>query len=136
MQKILTWRWQEPPVEEEEDKTEREERRKKEEEEYESSTEAEKKKLDAWRAKQKDLEEGHENNGLPKMREFFIKWHEMSYWHCSWVLETGLDVYHPALLRNYQRKYDMDEIPQLDEDLEYSRYNMLYCLHVCTIIFK
>merc|ERR1712142_410363 len=121
VQKILTWRWQEPPVEDEEEKKEREERRKKEDEEYESMSEDEKKKLDAWRNKQKELDEGRENNGTPKMREFFIKWHEMSYWHCSWVLETGLDVYHPALLRNYQRKYDMDEIPQLDEDLEFSR---------------
>ena len=138
MQKILTWRWQEPPVEDEEEKKEREERRKKEDEEYESMSEDEKKKLDAWRNKQKELDEGRyetlrkcscscrkslgkkdvlvrefscssyilisistfrENNGTPKMREFFIKWHEMSYWHCSWVLETGLDVYHPALLR-------------------------------------
>merc|ERR1712087_176710 len=58
VRKILTWRWQEPPVENEEEKKEREERRKKEDEEYESMTEEEKKTLDVWRAKQKDLEEG------------------------------------------------------------------------------
>ena len=58
VQKILTWRWQETPVEDEEEKKEREERRKKEEEEYESMDDDEKKKLDAWRAKQKELEEG------------------------------------------------------------------------------
>ena len=22
-----------------------------------------------------------------KLREFFVKWHELSYWHCEWVSE-------------------------------------------------
>ena len=58
VQKILTWRWQEPPVEDEEEKKEREDRRKKEDEEYESMSDEEKKKMDSWRNKQKELEEG------------------------------------------------------------------------------
>ncbi|UYV68737.1 CHD5 [Cordylochernes scorpioides] len=48
-------------------------------------------------------------------REFFVKWHDMSYWYCSWVTEAQLDVYHPILYRNYQRKNDMDEPPVLDD---------------------
>uniref|UniRef100_T1JDG0 Uncharacterized protein n=1 Tax=Strigamia maritima TaxID=126957 RepID=T1JDG0_STRMM len=48
-------------------------------------------------------------------REFFIKWHEMSYWHCSWISELQLDVFHPAMYRMYCRKTDMDEPPPLDD---------------------
>lgn len=22
------------------------------------------------------------------LREFFVKWHDMSYWHCSWISEN------------------------------------------------
>ncbi|CAG2172705.1 unnamed protein product [Oppiella nova] len=48
-------------------------------------------------------------------REFFVKWHDMSYWHCSWISEVQLDVYHPSMYRNYCRKTDMDEPPPLDD---------------------
>lgn len=48
-------------------------------------------------------------------REFFVKWHDMSYWHCSWISEVQLDVYHPSMFRNYCRKNDMDEPPPLDD---------------------
>ncbi|XP_064459559.1 chromodomain-helicase-DNA-binding protein Mi-2 homolog isoform X3 [Ornithodoros turicata] len=48
-------------------------------------------------------------------REFFVKWHDMSYWHCSWISENQLDVYHPGLFRNYCRKNDMDDPPQPDD---------------------
>ncbi|KAG0414864.1 hypothetical protein HPB47_007982, partial [Ixodes persulcatus] len=49
------------------------------------------------------------------LREFFVKWHDMSYWHCSWISENQLDVYHPGLYRNYCRKNDMDDPPLPDD---------------------
>ena len=49
-------------------------------------------------------------------REFFIKWKDKSYWHCSWVKEIQLDVFHPQTYRMYLRKNDMDEPPRFDED--------------------
>merc|ERR1719471_2572016 len=52
------------------------------------------------------------------MREFFIKWREMSYWHCSWVQEIQLDVYHPQSYRMFLRKTDMDEPRRYDEEGE------------------
>ena len=48
-------------------------------------------------------------------REFFVKFHDMSYWHCTWISEVQLDVYHPSMYRNYCRKTDMDEPPPLDD---------------------
>merc|ERR1739842_174832 len=57
---------------------------------------------------------------IPKdaQREFFIKWKDMSYWHCSWCKEIQLDVFHPQTYRMYLRKNDMDEPPVFDEDGE------------------
>ena len=52
----------------------------------------------------------------PRLREFFVKWHEKSYWHCSWVSELQVDVFHPAMYRYYIRKVDMEEPPKLDVD--------------------
>ena len=51
-------------------------------------------------------------------REFFIKWKDQSYWHCSWVKEIQLDVFHPQTHRMYLRKNDMDEPPRFDDDGE------------------
>lgn len=34
-----------------------------------------------------------------KMREFFVKWADMSYWHCDWITELQLDVFHPLMYR-------------------------------------
>ena len=59
--KILTWRWVE---------TEEVEKEQKEEEPSASTSTAPVKK-----------------RGIKRFREFFVKWHEMSYWHCSWVSE-------------------------------------------------
>ncbi|KAL5015035.1 hypothetical protein ScPMuIL_009305 [Solemya velum] len=90
VRKILTWRWTEPPKPE--------------------------KKLD---------ELDHTHHDSPKKREhrptreFFIKWLDMSYWHCSWISELQLDVYHPAMYRNYIRKSDMDEPPPLEDGSSY-----------------
>ncbi|KAG5886139.1 hypothetical protein JTB14_011385 [Gonioctena quinquepunctata] len=53
-----------------------------------------------------------------KHREFFVKWHELSYWHCSWITEIQLDVYHPLMFRAYTRKWDMEEPPKLEEPMD------------------
>lgn len=47
-------------------------------------------------------------------REFFAKWSNMSYWHCSWVTELQLEIHCQVMFRNYQRKNDMDEPPPID----------------------
>ncbi|XP_075881199.1 chromodomain-helicase-DNA-binding protein 5 isoform X2 [Nelusetta ayraudi] len=47
-------------------------------------------------------------------REFFVKWAGLSYWHCSWVSELQLELYHTVMYRNYQRKNEMDEPPPFD----------------------
>ncbi|XP_054640028.1 chromodomain-helicase-DNA-binding protein 5 isoform X2 [Dunckerocampus dactyliophorus] len=47
-------------------------------------------------------------------REFFVKWAGLSHWHCSWVSELQLELYHTVMYRNYQRKNDMDEPPPYD----------------------
>ncbi|XP_078526362.1 chromodomain-helicase-DNA-binding protein 3 isoform X4 [Lissotriton helveticus] len=47
-------------------------------------------------------------------REFFVKWAGLSYWHCSWIKELQLEIFHTVMYRNYQRKTDMDEPPPLD----------------------
>merc|ERR1712029_934958 len=86
VEKILTWRW----MEQEEGEEEEEE------------------------------EDGKNKKGKKKVfkaeREFFIKWKDQSYWHCSWAKEIQLDVFHPQTHRMYLRKSDMDEPPRLDED--------------------
>ncbi|XP_056597233.1 chromodomain-helicase-DNA-binding protein 4a isoform X3 [Triplophysa dalaica] len=51
--------------------------------------------------------------GRPE-REFFVKWQNMSYWHCSWVTELQLEMHCQVMFRNYQRKNDMDEPPSID----------------------
>ncbi|KAM9326735.1 chromodomain-helicase-DNA-binding protein 4 [Gastrophryne carolinensis] len=47
-------------------------------------------------------------------REFFVKWHGMSYLHCSWVTELQLELHCQVMFRNYQRKTDMDDPPAGD----------------------
>uniref|UniRef100_A0A1A8BIU0 Chromodomain helicase DNA binding protein 8 n=1 Tax=Nothobranchius kadleci TaxID=1051664 RepID=A0A1A8BIU0_NOTKA len=47
-------------------------------------------------------------------REFFAKWCNLSYWHCSWVSELQLEMHCQVLFRIYQRKTDMDEPPPVD----------------------
>ncbi|XP_062848646.1 chromodomain-helicase-DNA-binding protein 4 [Trichomycterus rosablanca] len=49
-----------------------------------------------------------------KEREFFVKWCNMSYWHCSWVQELQLELNCQVMFRNFQRKTDMEEPPVLD----------------------
>ncbi|XP_066539732.1 chromodomain-helicase-DNA-binding protein 4 isoform X2 [Hoplias malabaricus] len=49
-----------------------------------------------------------------KEREFFVKWCNLSYWHCSWVQELQLELNCQVMFRNFQRKTDMEEPPILD----------------------
>ncbi|KAG5856269.1 hypothetical protein ANANG_G00006240 [Anguilla anguilla] len=56
--------------------------------------------------------------GRSPEREFFVKWSNMSYWHCSWVTELQLELHCQVMFRNYQRKNDMDEPPLLDFSAE------------------
>ncbi len=91
VEKILTWRWKE----EEED-----EKKKPAPEPVAGSSKNPPKQAIPLRAE----------------REFFIKWKDKSYWHCSWVKEMQLDVFHPQTYRMYLRKNDMDEPPRFDED--------------------
>ncbi|XP_031440481.1 chromodomain-helicase-DNA-binding protein 5 isoform X2 [Clupea harengus] len=51
--------------------------------------------------------------GRPE-REFFVKLTGQSYWHCTWITELQLEIFHSVMFRNYQRKTDMDEPPSLD----------------------
>lgn len=62
-----------------------------------------------------------------RQREYFVKWHNMSYWHCEWVSEVQMDVHHPLMIRSYQRKYDMEEPPKFEESLDEadSRYQRI-----------
>ncbi|XP_034949736.1 chromodomain-helicase-DNA-binding protein Mi-2 homolog isoform X2 [Chelonus insularis] len=81
-------------------------------------------KILTWRWKEctdSPSEEPSTSKAAPKqrkMREFFVKWADMSYWHCDWITELQLDVFHPLMFRNYSRKYDMDEPPKLEEPLD------------------
>ncbi|KAH1016970.1 hypothetical protein HUJ05_007711 [Dendroctonus ponderosae] len=61
---------------------------------------------------------GKEEITKHRRREFFVKWHELSYWHCSWITELQLDVYHPLMFRSYTRKYDMEEPPKFEEPID------------------
>nr|XP_061816205.1 chromodomain-helicase-DNA-binding protein 3-like isoform X1 [Nerophis lumbriciformis] len=47
-------------------------------------------------------------------REFFVKLVGQSYWHCTWITELQLEIFHSVMYRNYQRKTDMDDPPSLD----------------------
>ena len=48
-------------------------------------------------------------------REYFVKYKEQSYWHCTWAKEMQLDVFHKQLFRMYLRKNDMEEPMRYDE---------------------
>merc|ERR1711971_1071788 len=76
-------------------------------------------KEDETAAKDKKSKDDKKNRYVPTSRaerEFLIKFKDQSYWHCSWVKEIRLDVFHPQTLRMYLRKNDMDEPPRFDED--------------------
>ncbi|XP_066907569.1 chromodomain-helicase-DNA-binding protein Mi-2 homolog [Halyomorpha halys] len=66
----------------------------------------------------KDDEDNTKKRNRQRQREYFVKWADMSYWHCSWVSELQMDVFHTQMIRSYIRKYDMDEPPKLEEPLD------------------
>ncbi|XP_063359709.1 chromodomain-helicase-DNA-binding protein Mi-2 homolog [Cydia amplana] len=70
-------------------------------------------KILTWRWKEHSAK-----SKAPREREFFVKWLERSYWHCSWISELQLDVFHPLMYRYYMRKYDTEEPPKLEEPLD------------------
>ncbi|XP_049867284.1 chromodomain-helicase-DNA-binding protein Mi-2 homolog isoform X1 [Pectinophora gossypiella] len=70
-------------------------------------------KILTWRWKEQPAK-----SKAPRSREFFVKWHERSYWHCSWISEIQLDVFHPLMYRYYMRKSDPEEPPKLEEPLD------------------
>ncbi|KAJ3585173.1 hypothetical protein NHX12_013894, partial [Muraenolepis orangiensis] len=47
-------------------------------------------------------------------REFFVKLTGQSYWHCTWITELQLEIFHSVMYRNYQKKTDMDDPPAMD----------------------
>lgn len=53
-----------------------------------------------------------------RRREYFVKWQNQSFWRCDWVSEIQMDVYHNIMYRHYIRKYDMDEPPRFEEQLD------------------
>ncbi|KAJ8683101.1 hypothetical protein QAD02_018893 [Eretmocerus hayati] len=76
-----------------------------------------------WKNVEKGSDEPSTSKGSSKphrVREFFVKWVDASYWKCDWISELQLDVFHPLMYRNYSRKYDMDEPPKLEEPLDES----------------
>ncbi|XP_026833951.1 chromodomain-helicase-DNA-binding protein Mi-2 homolog isoform X1 [Drosophila erecta] len=80
-------------------------------------------KIITWRWAQRSNDDGPSTskgskNSNSRVREYFIKWHNMSYWHCEWVPEVQLDVHHPLMIRSFQRKYDMEEPPKFEESLD------------------
>ncbi|KAF9822298.1 hypothetical protein SFRURICE_017573 [Spodoptera frugiperda] len=70
-------------------------------------------KILTWRWKEQSAK-----SKAPRSREFFVKWHDRSYWHCSWISELQLDVFHPLMYRYYMRKSDLEEPPKLEEPLD------------------
>lgn len=92
VQKILTWRWKKFEPEEDENETSNEETT------GETATEQPK----------------PVRRPPPLVREFFVKYQHLSYWHCEWVDELRLDVFQPSMFRIYCRKTDMEEPPVID----------------------
>ncbi|CAG2108130.1 unnamed protein product, partial [Medioppia subpectinata] len=71
-----------------------------------------------WRWKAKD--ESADADDKPKKRvrrerEFFVKWKDRSYWHCSWIQELQLQVFHSFMWRTYTTRNDMTTPPPYEE---------------------
>ncbi|XP_043222807.1 chromodomain-helicase-DNA-binding protein Mi-2 homolog isoform X1 [Amphibalanus amphitrite] len=89
-------------------------------------------KILTWRWKEEPAEkpaEGEAAATSPKKkahrtREYFVKYHDKSYWHCDWVSELQMDIYHASMLRFYMRKYDMEEPPTFDDGDHTEHYRM------------
>lgn len=49
-----------------------------------------------------------------RTREFFVKYEGLSYWHCDWVPEVVIEVFHKILHRVYTNRNDMTTPPTSD----------------------
>lgn len=58
---------------------------------------------------------GGAKNEPYKVRKFFVKYANMSYWKCHWIDELQLEKYHVSLHRFFCRKNDMNDPPMTEE---------------------
>lgn len=75
------------------------------------------KKILNWRWKpdeKSDKEKDEKRRKPPKVREMFVKYEGMSYWHCEWVTEVQLEVHHKILHRYYTNRQDMQNPPSAE----------------------
>jgi len=96
VERIITWRWADIPIE-----------REKEESEGEDDV-----MKDETETLRKSSPEKHRETY--RIREFLAKWVHKSHWKNSWVSEIRLDVYQPITLRAYMRKHNMDIAPLME----------------------
>ena len=89
-----------------------------EDEENEESTGEQKTKTEAKANDKEVKEEGKKDTNAivpkrkpPPIREFFVKYDGLSFWHCDWVTETQVEVYHKILWRCYTNRTDMVNPP-------------------------
>uniref|UniRef100_A0A6P4FFM2 Chromodomain-helicase-DNA-binding protein Mi-2 homolog n=1 Tax=Drosophila rhopaloa TaxID=1041015 RepID=A0A6P4FFM2_DRORH len=71
-------------------------------------------KIISWRWTGQETSTSTRSKG-PRVREFFIKWHNLSYWQCTWLPEVQMHLHHSLTVRAFQRKYDMEEPPNFEE---------------------
>ena len=74
-----------------------------------------------WRWKQTDTtadEESKPKKKVRKEREFFVKWAKRSYWHCSWISELQIQVFHQSMYRTYCLGKDMSTPPPFEEGFD------------------
>jgi chromodomain-helicase-DNA-binding protein 4 len=144
IKKLLNWRWRPEETEEEKLKREENEKKKKkkkvveddeeeeeeddeDEDDEESSKDSkestdETKKVEVAKAKTiTTAAEGVKDPGYivpkrkpPPIREIFVKYDGLSYWHCDWVTETQIEVYHKILWRCYTNRTDMVNPPSVE----------------------
>ena len=48
-------------------------------------------------------------------KEFFCKFEGMSHWHCDWVSEFQMEVFHKILFRYYTSRNDMVNPPTAEQ---------------------
>lgn len=72
-----------------------------------------------WRWKKaEESEDEKPKKNKRREREFFVKWKERSYWHCSWVSELQMTVFHKSMVKIYCDRNDMNHPPPFDEGYE------------------
>lgn len=77
-------------------------------------------KILSWRWTEVPLDDGPSTSSAQttRRREYFVKWHNQSYWRCDWITEMQMDVYCSLMYRSYIRKHDMEEPPRFDDQLD------------------